>query len=353
MQLDRPPARGSHPMIMVKNRYPLPLISSAIRLESSPSWTCGTLTTCRFQFILSYKPDVLSCLYELEPTAKELEPNLPPDCVVGLVTWQIEKDVQRVCSGVTIPDGCPRNWLFVRMRCGLGLSTGHIPHCSHAILELKGLFVVQQRFWWPFLAKDVADYVAACSVCAKSKASRQARTGLLQALPVPHRLWSHISIAFVTGLPPSRGYMAVLTVVDRFSKMAHFIPLPKLPIAKETADCRRRPASTYTPGQRVWLSTKDLPLHVHARKLAPRFVDPLPVSKVNNPVSVQLKLPRCLRVHPTFHVSKLKPVRESLLVPPTKQPPPLKMVDGGPIYAVKLLAVREGPGKTVSGGLGR
>ena len=29
---------------------------------------------------------------------------------------------------------------------------------------------------------------------------------------------------------------AVLTVVDRFSKMAHFIALPKLPSAKETAD---------------------------------------------------------------------------------------------------------------------
>ena len=31
---------------------------------------------------------------------------------------------------------------------------------------------------------------------------------------------------FITHLPPSRGYTAILVVVDRFSKVAHFGPLP-------------------------------------------------------------------------------------------------------------------------------
>ena len=57
----------------------------------------------------------------------------------------------------------------------------------------------------------------------------------LQPLPVLHRPWSHISVDFVTGLPPSDGKTAILTIVDRFSKMAHFVSLPKLPSAKETA----------------------------------------------------------------------------------------------------------------------
>ena len=60
-------------------------------------------------------------------------------------------------------------------------------------------------------------------------------SGLLQPLPVPHRPCSDISLDFVTGLPPSQGYTAILTV-DRFSKMVHFIPMRKLPSAKGTAE---------------------------------------------------------------------------------------------------------------------
>lgn len=52
---------------------------------------------------------------------------------------------------------------------------------------------------------------------------------------MPHRPWSHISLDFVTGLPLSGGFTTILIVVDCFSKMAHFVPLPKLPSAKETA----------------------------------------------------------------------------------------------------------------------
>ncbi|KAI3366213.1 hypothetical protein L3Q82_010034, partial [Scortum barcoo] len=41
---------------------------------------------------------------------------------------------------------------------------------------------------------------------------------------------------FVTRLPSSKGNTTILTVVNRFSKMAHFIPLTKLPSVKETAE---------------------------------------------------------------------------------------------------------------------
>ncbi|XP_061611195.1 complement C1q tumor necrosis factor-related protein 1 isoform X1 [Phyllopteryx taeniolatus] len=106
---------------------------------------------------------------------------------------------------------------------------------------------------------------------------------------------------------------------------------------KAAADRRRTPAPDYKVGQRVWLSTKHIPLRVESKKLAPRFVGPFPITKIINPVTVKLRLPRSMRVHPTFHVSLLKPARESPLVPPSRPPPPPRFVDGGPVFSVKRL----------------
>ncbi len=81
---------------------------------------------------------------------------------------------------------------------------------------------------------------------------------------------------------------------------------------KAAADHRRSSPPTYVCGQQIWLSTKDLP----SRKLAPRFIGPYRVAKVVNPVAIRLKLPPTLgRVHPVFHVSKVKPVFSSPLNP--------------------------------------
>ncbi len=85
------------------------------------------------------------------------------------------------------------------------------------------------------MARDIRLFVLACSVCAVSKSSNPPPAGLLQPLLVPSRPWFHISLDFVSGLPPSQGNTVVLTVVDRFSEATHFIPLPKLPSARETA----------------------------------------------------------------------------------------------------------------------
>lgn len=44
-----------------------------------------------------------------------------------------------------------------------------------------------------------------------------------------------VALDFVTGLPPSHGNTTILTIVGRFSKSVHLLPLPKLPSAEETA----------------------------------------------------------------------------------------------------------------------
>jgi len=41
---------------------------------------------------------------------------------------------------------------------------------------------------------------------------------------IPEKVWTHISTNFITKLPLAQGYNSILVVVDRFTKMAHFVP---------------------------------------------------------------------------------------------------------------------------------
>ena len=41
---------------------------------------------------------------------------------------------------------------------------------------------------------------------------------------IPEKVWTYISADFITKLPLAQGYDSILVVVDRFTKMAHFIP---------------------------------------------------------------------------------------------------------------------------------
>ncbi len=84
------------------------------------------------------------------------------------------------------------------------------------------------------MARDAREFILACLVCAVGKSSNRPPVGILRLLPIPSRPWSLIAMDFVTGLPPSSGNTMVLTMIDRFSMAVHFIPLPKLPSARET-----------------------------------------------------------------------------------------------------------------------
>ena len=87
--------------------------------------------------------------------------------------------------------------------------------------------IVENRFFWPSLKKDVARVVSECRTCQTAKGRKQ-NTGLYTLLPVPHAPWQDLRMDFVLGLPRTpRGHNSVFVVVDHFTKMTHFIPYSK------------------------------------------------------------------------------------------------------------------------------
>jgi len=99
---------------------------------------------------------------------------------------------------------------------------------------------VARYYWWPGMTQAVRQYVEGCDSCQRMNYRRHKPYGLLQPLPMPSVPWKDIAMDFITDLPPSlfrrNAYDAILVVVDRYSKMAVFIPCTKDMDAVELAE---------------------------------------------------------------------------------------------------------------------
>jgi hypothetical protein len=83
---------------------------------------------------------------------------------------------------------------------------------------------LKQKYWWYGLKRDVAAHVAMCDVCQRVKAEHQRPARLLHPLKIPEWKWEEIGMDFIVGLPrTSAGYDYIWVIVDRLTKVAHFI----------------------------------------------------------------------------------------------------------------------------------
>ncbi|MBW0526600.1 hypothetical protein O181_066315, partial [Austropuccinia psidii MF-1] len=97
---------------------------------------------------------------------------------------------------------------------------------------------------------------------------------------------------------------------------------------KNYADRNREITPDLQPGDKVWLSYKNIKTTRPTQKLSERWLGPFEVLKKIHSHSYHLKLPQQWKsVHPVFHVSLLGPVKKSTIPNKYQFPPPPVIVE--------------------------
>ena len=91
-----------------------------------------------------------------------------------------------------------------------------------------------KNYYWPNLRNDVEQYVKSCVTCQQNRTQFHKEAGLLRPLPILTKCWESVSMDFMTHLPESKGFDSIMVVVDRVSKMPHFVPSQCVP-TRDTA----------------------------------------------------------------------------------------------------------------------
>ena len=105
------------------------------------------------------------------------------------------------------------------------------PLQGHAKAE-EVLERLRRNYYFPRMRQKVFTWVRACHLCKKAKYERHKPYGLLQPNRAPERSWQEVSIDFIGPLPPSKDennveYENIMVAVDRLTKYAIFVPIPR------------------------------------------------------------------------------------------------------------------------------
>jgi hypothetical protein len=150
------------------------------------------------------------------------------DC--GSSATSDESEPEETQSG---PDGATANRYATRTPTTVDEKARAIQVCHDSPLSghfgaRRTLEKLQRRYAWKGMRKDVEQYCKDCLICRKSTPARHRPYGPLQPLPIPDYPWEEVTMDFVTELPPSKCsgavYDAILVIVDRLTKMAHYVP---------------------------------------------------------------------------------------------------------------------------------
>lgn len=119
--------------------------------------------------------------------------------------------------------------------CSLRLQLISEIHNEGHVGRDRTLHLLACSYYWPALWRDVEGLVERCTTCQTSK-GHATNAGLYLPLPIQTQPWTDISMDFVMGLPRTQhGFDSIFVIVDRFSKMVHFVPCKRTTDAVQVA----------------------------------------------------------------------------------------------------------------------
>ncbi|MBW0521458.1 hypothetical protein O181_061173 [Austropuccinia psidii MF-1] len=88
----------------------------------------------------------------------------------------------------------------------------------------KTLKLIKRDLYWAGINQFIKDCVSSCQKLSTNKNIHHKKFGLFMPLQIPAGPWNSLSMDFITQLPLSNNFPSIIVLVDRFSKMAIFIP---------------------------------------------------------------------------------------------------------------------------------
>jgi len=83
---------------------------------------------------------------------------------------------------------------------------------------------INHKYYWPGAHSWVDDYIKGCATCQQNKNLMHRLKTLLYRIPSEPsaKLFSHVAMDLITGLPNSKGYDAILTIIDHRCSKAQY-----------------------------------------------------------------------------------------------------------------------------------
>jgi cleavage and polyadenylation specificity factor subunit 1 len=187
--------------------------------------------------------------------AQATDEPVPPGSSLQFAQVEFSPNCLLLCDTST---GRPRPWVPHGFRRVVFDAIHNLAHPS--VRSTRRL--VAEKFVWPRMNAEVAEWARSCLACQTAKIGRHVRAPV-EKIKVPNQRFSHIHVDLVGPLPISRGFTHLLTIVDRFTRWPEAIPLADT----SAASC----ASAFAAG---WIARFGVPSDVTSDR-GPQFTSGL------------------------------------------------------------------------------